>query len=174
MTISFRRTARTLDRITGDVLESISMLCLVTLFVLLLINVISRSFQLWSFAWLDEVVQGLFAWMVFTGTAALWRHNEHFRVDWLELALPGRARHYLRFLTVFLSLVFLFFMTWKGWDLTMRSRALTPILDLPTAYFYAAIPLAGGLMMAYSLRDLLLEWQSLFSYSTKDEHSDAL
>ena len=165
------RAGRKLDTCTGAALEFASMACLVALFALLLLNVFSRSMQLWSFAWLDEVVQGLFAWMVFTGAAALWRRNDHFRVDWLEVALAGRWRHGLRVLTIALSLVFLVFMTWKGWDLTQRSRALTPILDLPTAWFYAAIPLAGALMIAYSLRDLLREWQSLHLTSTKDEPS---
>ncbi|MGQ7249213.1 TRAP transporter small permease [Halomonas sp. V046] len=143
-----------IDRIIGRILRSIASICLAALFLLLFINVIGRSFQIAGFPWLDEVVRGLFAWMVFMGAAALWREGEHFRVDWLEQLLgKGPAAGFLKAVLAFLSLGFMFTMTWYGWDLTMRSSALTPVLDLPVGLFYVAIPISGALMTIYSLRD---------------------
>lgn len=143
-----------IDRCVGQLLRGVAILCLVGLFALILLNVTARSFELAGLPWFDEVVQGLFAWMVFIGSAALWREQDHFRVGWLSEVLPPRAARPVALLVVLLEAAFLVAMTRYGYDLALRSRALTPILNLPTALFYAAIPLAGAVMLAYSVRDL--------------------
>lgn len=142
-----------LDRLTGQFLRAVAIICLVALFALIFINVAARTFQLASFPWFDEVIQGLFAWMVFMGSAALWREQDHFRVGWLADVLPDRSGRWLAIVVVLLEMAFLFAMTRYGWDLTVRSRALTPILNLPSGLFYAAIPTAGAIMLIYSARD---------------------
>lgn len=153
------KALRTADRVLGLVLRAIPILCLAALFVILFGNVLSRYFEVWSIAWFDEIVEALFAWMVFIGAAALWRENEHFRIDFLEgyLALAGAVRgaKALRLVIAVLSLVFLAFMAVKGYDLASRSRAVTPILSVPVAYVYAAIPIAAGIMAIYSIADIL-------------------
>jgi TRAP-type transport system small permease protein len=143
-----------IDRFTGLVLRAIPTLCFALLFLLLLTNVIARTFQLAGFSWFDEIVQGLFAWMVFVGAAALWREKDHFQVDWLPQALPAPASRTLRIFTCVLGILFLTVMTKYGADLTLKARALTPILDLPSALFYITIPLSGAVMLIYSLVDL--------------------
>ncbi|MEM8852246.1 MAG: TRAP transporter small permease [Pseudomonadota bacterium] len=145
----------------GAVLRLIPMVCLVALFAILFGNVVSRTFQLASLAWFDEIVEALFAVMVFIGAAALWREHEHFRVDWLEAALSLRPRRALQVFTIALSLGFLCLMAVKGYDLASRSRAVTPILSVPTAYIYATIPVAAAIMAIYSLRDLVVALRGL-------------
>jgi TRAP-type C4-dicarboxylate transport system permease small subunit len=145
-----------LDRAVGATLRAVTVGCLTGLFVLLFVNVVARTLRFSGFAWFDEIVQGLFAWMVFVGAAALWRERLHFRVDWID-GIAGRGRGGAAFAAALalLSLVFPVAMTVYGLDLTLRSRALTPILDLPVGLFYAVIPLSGMVMTAYSLRDLV-------------------
>lgn len=142
------------DHLMGCALRWISIFCLAGILVLIFVNVVARTFQLAGFAWFDEVVQGLFAWMVFVGAAALWREHDHFQVLWLPEALPPRAARILRAIVAALGLCFLIAMTWYGASLTLRARALTPILDLPTSLFYAAIPISGAVMIVYTLADL--------------------
>jgi TRAP-type C4-dicarboxylate transport system permease small subunit len=143
-----------LDHRLGQILRAIPIACLAILFALLFVNVIARTFQLAGFAWFDEVVQGLFAWMVFIGAAALWRENDHFQVLWLPESLPPLPARILRIATTVLGLCFLVAMTWFGATLTLKARALTPILGLPTSLFYSAIPISGAFMTAYSLANL--------------------
>ena len=143
------------DRFTGRILRAIPILCFGLLFLLLFVNVIARTFQLAGFSWFDEVVQGLFAWMVFVGAAALWREKDHFQVDWLPQALPALTARILRVFTCILGICFLIVMTKYGADLSSKAKALTPILGLPTALFYIAIPLSGAVMLIYSLADLV-------------------
>ena len=143
-----------LDRRIGQLLRAVPIACLAALLGLLSVNVVARTFQLAGFAWFDEIVQGLFAWMVFVGSAALWREHDHFQVSWLPDSLPSGAARALRIATGLMSLAFLGAMTWYGLLLTQRARALTPILDLPTSLFYAAIPVSGAIMTLYSLVSL--------------------
>lgn len=156
-----------IDKVVGIVLKSISGFCLIGLFALLLINVTARSLDFTGFAWFDEIVKGLFAWMVFIGAAALWREGQHFRVDWLQVVLGEHSAGQI--LTIFISLLSLSFlatMTLYGYDLMSRSAALTPILDLPTSLFYAAIPISAAIMTLYELRELCI---AIASFSTKKE-----
>ncbi|WP_323765769.1 TRAP transporter small permease [Marinovum sp.] len=146
---------RRLDHIAGQVLRAVPIACLAALFVLLFVNVVARTFQLAGFAWFDEIVQGLFAWMVFAGAAALWREKGHFQVLWLADVLSPTPARMLHILITLLGLCFLCVMTWHGAQLTLKARALTPILGLPSSLFYAAIPVSGAVMIVYALADLL-------------------
>lgn len=143
-----------LDHVIGRVLRAIPIACFAALFALLFVNVVARTFQLAGFAWFDEIVQALFAWMVFSGSAALWREHGHFQVTWLESVLPPTPARMLKIVVTLLGLSFLAAMTWYGASLAMRATAVTPILSLPTSYLYAAIPVSGAVMVAYSLADL--------------------
>ena len=142
------------DHYFGQVLRAVPIACLAALFVLIFINVIARTFQLAGFAWFDEVIKGLFAWMVFIGAAALWRERDHFQVLWLPETLPPRASKLLQIFVALLGLCFVGVMTWYGASLAMKAKAETPILAMPTSLFYAAIPISGAVMIVYSLADL--------------------
>lgn len=144
-----------LDSVVGRLLRGLAIGCLASLFCLLFVNVVARTFRFAGFAWFDEIVQGLFAWMVFVGAAALWREKDHFQVDWIPNMLKGRGHAALKAGTTLLSICFLIMMTWFGLKLTLTADAQTPILALPTALFYAAIPLAGMVMTLYSLVQLV-------------------
>lgn len=143
------------DVLVGRALRGAAIGCLSGLFVLLFVNVIARTFRFAGFAWFDEIVQGLFAWMVFVGAAALWRERDHFQVDWIPNMLSVGKRAVLKIATTVLALCFLVAMTWFGMRLTLSADALTPILSLPTALFYASIPFSGAIMIAYSLAELV-------------------
>lgn len=146
---------KSLDVYIGRVLRGVAIGCLVSLFVLLFVNVVARTFRFAGFAWFDEIVQGLFAWMVFVGAAALWRERDHFQVNWIPDMLRSGTRMALRITTTLLAICFLAAMTWYGLQLTISANAQTPILALPTACFYAAIPISGAVMIIYSLVDLV-------------------
>jgi len=150
-----------LDRRTGIALKTICIVCFCLLFAILTGNVISRLFGLFSMSWFDEIVELLFAWLVFLGAAALWREHDHFRVDWLDHAINASSLgRLINTLLVLISLSFLVLMTWYGYQLAARSQALTPIIQFPVKALYFSIPVAGFIMCIYSLRDL---WNSMFS-----------
>ncbi len=144
------------DRFLAIFLRSIALLCFVALLFLLAGVVFVRFVPITSFGWSDEIVEWAFAWMVFMGAAALWRDNEHFRVTWLEHRLNGKkSGKVLDFAVKLLSILFLAVMTYYGMKLTIRANDRSPILELPRHLWYACIPLAGLIMIGYSIRNVL-------------------
>jgi TRAP-type C4-dicarboxylate transport system permease small subunit len=94
--------------------------------------------------------------MVFMGAAALWRDNEHFRVQWLPNRLNGRASGKALGLVVeALSMIFLVVMTYYGMKVTVAAHDRSPILELPRHIWYLCVPLAGIIMIAYSIRNFI-------------------
>jgi TRAP-type C4-dicarboxylate transport system permease small subunit len=130
--------------------------CIVLLLVLLTGNVLFRFVPIMSMGWYDEIVEMLFAWLVFIGAAVLWRENSHFRVEWLPSKLGNRtAGHILGVIVESISLFFLAVMTHQGLRLTLLANDWTPILKLPKRLLYVDIPIAGGLMIAYGIRNIV-------------------
>lgn len=128
--------------------------CLAALLVLLTGGVLVRFVPVFSMGWADEIVELAFAWMVFLGTAALWRGSEHITIDFIPQSLagsiPGRA---LEILVSLLALGFLVVFTWEGWLLTLQAVGnRTPILELPKPGWYVALPVSGVVMIGYTLR----------------------
>jgi TRAP-type C4-dicarboxylate transport system permease small subunit len=139
---------------------SLRVLCIATFLVLLALvtlAVLIRFVPMFSLGWADEIVEMAFAWMVFLGTAALWRTRAHFRVDLVSGMLTGtRAGRILEIVLSLLALVFFLVFTYEGAMLTLRAVAPSPILALPRRLWYLAMPVSGSIMILYTFRDLWL------------------
>ena len=59
------------DAWLGTFLRVVSMSCLTVISILMVFNVFTRFFPIFSMSWFDEILEGVFAWMVFMGAAAL-------------------------------------------------------------------------------------------------------
>jgi TRAP-type transport system small permease protein len=142
-----------LDGALEAVLRWISSICLVALLGLVSIIVTIRFFPFISLGWEDEVVEFAFAWMVFLGSAAVWRNHEHIAIDFIPQALAGsRAGRILEIAVGVLALGFLAVLTWYGLRLAWQARGNTsPMLILPVPMWYAAVPVAGAIMIGYTL-----------------------
>ena len=55
------------DAWLGTFLRVVSMSCLTVISVLMVFNVFTRFFPIFSMSWFDEILEGVFAWMVFMG-----------------------------------------------------------------------------------------------------------
>ena len=131
--------------------------CFVGLLFLIGAGILARFIPFFPMGWADEVIEWAFAWMVFLGTAVLWRERTHFRVDLIPNWLSGsRAGHILEIFLSLLSLVFFLVFTYEGGVLTMRTTDNSPILDLPKAFWYVIMPISGAAIIGYTVRDLML------------------
>jgi TRAP-type C4-dicarboxylate transport system permease small subunit len=145
------------DRALEVVLRWVSIVCMFVLVVLVCALVLIRFVPIFSMGWADEVVELAFAWMVFMGTAAVWRSREHITIDFIPQALSGTtAGRVLDVVVNVLVLGFLGVFTWQGWSLTLQSTSnTTPMLTLPKPLWYMTIPVAGLVMIGYTTARLL-------------------
>ncbi len=144
------------DRVLEDVLRWMSVGFLIILTVLVCALVLVRFYPIVSLGWSDEIVELAFAWMVFLGTAAIWRSREHITIDFIPQALAGtQVGRALEILLDLLALGFLLVFTWQGWLLTLQARGNTsPMLELPRPWWYASVPASGLVMMGYTVSRL--------------------
>ncbi len=145
-----------LDEKLGILLKRIALANFIALLFLLSAVVLVRFVPLTSLGWSDEIIEWAFAWMVFIGAAALWRDNEHFRVDWLPNQLKGRrAGIWVGIVVELFSIFFIGAMTYYGFRLMAAAHDRSPILELSRHFWYLCIPLAGVIMIVYSMRNLI-------------------
>jgi TRAP-type C4-dicarboxylate transport system permease small subunit len=141
------------DRALDAAMRWTSSLCLVVLLGLVSLIVLIRFWPVVALGWEDEVVELAFAWMVFLGSAAVWRSHEHIVIDFIPQALAGSlAGRTLEIIVGVLLLGFLGVLTWYGWLLTLQSQGNTsPMLVLPRPLWYAAVPASGVVMIGYTI-----------------------
>ena len=73
----------------GFVLRSFAVALLVAILVLMVANVTNRFVNFASLDWNDEIIELMLVWMVFLGSAEVWRNNQHFAVDLIPLMFEG-------------------------------------------------------------------------------------
>ncbi|MGB9698937.1 MAG: TRAP transporter small permease [Thermodesulfobacteriota bacterium] len=157
-----------IDHILTNFLKWGSVGCLIILFLLIAAGVFVRFVPISSMGWADEVIELAFAWMVFLGASFLWRKRAHFRVEVLPETLgSSKAGVFLQIIWQLISLFFFFLFAWEGWLLTWRSVDRSPILDLPRSLWFIIIPLTGGLIIGFIIRDLLSLWRGRY-FSEKE------
>jgi TRAP-type transport system small permease protein len=149
------------DRTLEIVLRWMSIVCMFILVVLVCALVFIRFFPVFSMGWADEIVELAFAWMVFMGTAAVWRSHEHITIDFLPQALAGtRAGRTLDVVLGLLVLGFLAVFTWQGWFFMIQSSSNTsPMLTMPRPLWYATIPMSGLVMIVYTVSRILNDFR---------------
>lgn len=145
------------DLALAAALRGLCIACLVLLFMIILMSVLNRFGAFMSMGWADEIIELLFAWLVFLGAASLWRENSHFCVDMLKVRLTGTLPG--RVLDVVLSglgLAFLAMLVYHAWELVVSASDDSPVFAISKKYWYGVMPVAGVIMMGYSLRDIWL------------------
>jgi len=147
------------DRYITLVLEFVCITLFALLTILLTANIIVRFWPFMSLHWFDEVVELIFAALVFYGAAALWVTRGHFSVgDWISAHLPSvRMRYVYRLLIELASLGFMGVFLWYSYDLTMRAQDVTNALQLPKTLLYSCMPIAAAIMVLYSIKNVVIE-----------------
>ncbi|WP_144300135.1 TRAP transporter small permease [Elioraea rosea] len=149
---------RALDRAVGHACKWGAVACLLGLFLLLLVAVVGRMVPALSISGYDEIIEWLFAWMIFLGALALWREGALYRVTVIEAALPGPARRVLAVFTRSLMLLLALVMTVMGHAFVRDAGEITPFLGLDKTWWYMVVPLTGAIMTLYAVAGL---WRAL-------------
>ena len=147
-----------------SILRLISVACFTILLLLLAGNVFVRFVPVTAFYWFDEVVEGVFAWMVFMGAAALWARDEHFKLKWISEKLAGTpAGHLVAVILEIISLGFLIIFAYQALQLTILAQDWTPVFNVSRRYLYSCMPISGCIMVGYSLCNIIREMREFLN-----------
>jgi TRAP-type C4-dicarboxylate transport system permease small subunit len=152
------RSAAAIDRTLARIIRAVVVGAMIGILVLVSIAILSRRTTLPPLVGWDEVVELLFAWMVFLGALAHWRAGTLFRVSLLHDLARGPWLRALRVAVALLMLVFALTLTVWGWEFAFDTIQMTPVLSLPKNAWFAALPVAGAGMTVYGLIQL---WRAL-------------
>jgi len=150
------RALQTADRFAGLMLQGIMLASLSGLLLLVAFVVVTRVFSLASAGWTDELIELLFAWLIFPGAASLWRTKGHFAITLLDENLKSEAaKAILTIVTELACLAFLVVFTYESCVFIAGASEDSPVFSISKAYWYVAMPISGAIMMAYSLARLV-------------------
>jgi len=145
-----------IEHYVGCALRGVAITLLAAILVLMVANVANRFVHFAGLDWNDEIIELMLVWMIFTGSAEVWRVNQHFAVDLVPLIMK-RTRFEKPF-RVFISvgcLVFIAIFTYRSFDLFQRATDVSPYFSLSRRLWYGAMPINGALMIVFSLRQLV-------------------
>jgi TRAP-type C4-dicarboxylate transport system permease small subunit len=153
------------DRWILNVLKIITITCFILLTILITANVIVRFFPVVSLHWFDEIIELLYAYLIFYGAAALWILRGHISVgDWIEKTIPSRRLRYayrmgVEWVVLGFALIFLFY----SFRLMVLAQDVTNVFAIPKSILYSCMPVAGVIMVIYSLRNIAVEMIGIMS-----------
>ena len=160
---------RRVDRFVLGLLKAFTILCFILLTILISANVLVRFFPVVSLHWFDEIIELLYAYLVFYGAAALWITREHFSVgDWISGRLirnPLAIRVY-RLVLECLVLAFALIFFYYSQRLTSLVMDVTNVFAIPKKILYSCMPISALVMVVYSLRNIILEIAGLAGIKT--------
>ena len=150
---------KSMNKVILRVLKAITITSFVLLTLLISANVFVRFAPIVSLHWFDEIIELLYAYLVFYGAAALWISGEHFGVgDWIEKRIGDiRMRHVYRLVIELLVLCFVVIFFYYSLRLTILARDVTNVFAIPKRVLYSCLPISGFVMIIYSLRNVTLE-----------------
>lgn len=154
------KALKKIDGIILRVLKALTITLFVFLSLLITANVLVRFFPVLSLHWFDEIVEMLYAYLIFYGAAVLWITREHFSVgDWMGATIlkGSRARHLYRAVLEALVLVFALIFFYYSLRLTILARDVTNVFAIPKGVLYSCMPVAGAIMIIYSVRNIVVE-----------------
>lgn len=156
---SFRAAFDSFDRVVSLLLEFMCIVLFALLTLLLTTSIVVRFVPIMSMHWFDEIVELVFAALVFYGAAALWIVKGHFSVgDWISThIMQPRLRHAYRLLVELGSLLFMAIFLKYAWEITVRAQDVTNALQMPKALLYSCMPIAAAVMLVYTLKNVAIE-----------------
>ena len=130
------------------ILEAIIALFLVAAVAVAFTAVVYRYALGSALSWSFEVSLALLTYITFLGAYLALRQGAHLKVDLLVKRLPRTGRGLAYLMTQGIIGTIGWIMAWHGGRQVLRfADQTTNVLEISTAWYYAAVPVAGALML---------------------------
>lgn len=136
-------------------IERITAVLFISLFAVVVLNIALRNVFGATWLWIPGMSRLLFIWTVFLGTTVLYERHDHLLMDFFVSKLRTRARIKLETFVNLCFLAFDFVLIYYGIEVVeLRTGIPFETWNVSTAYAYAAVPVAGIIMMYLCLNKL--------------------
>ena len=107
-------------------------------------------------SWTEQVCGILFVWITFLGSAVLYRRVLHIAIDMILVLMPDMIRKAFYWINEILIFFLALLMIWFGGQHALSNSSQTfGALEITPAWFYAAPPICGVLMVIFGLEKVL-------------------
>ena len=129
--------------------ENIEVIFLSLMTAMVFTLVVSRYLFSYSFAWIEELTRYLMIWAAYLGAVALFKDDDHIRMDLFYSKLSKRQRAILDLIFGFAQIVFLVFLTILGvqYSNSVRLFAVETLNNLSMGWVTLIIPISSVLMV---------------------------
>ena len=140
-------------------LRAVILLMAAGIFAIIVVTVITRYGFNYVLSWSEEVPRYLLIWISFLGAAVCVDLKDHIAFEYLYDRFPVRVRATVEVLINAAIFGFGWIMLRYGIRFVQDFGGdFMESIPFTNVWYYTALPVSGGLMMLYSLRDQLNSW----------------
>lgn len=137
-------------------LAIIAALLFALIFILVILEILCRTFLGFSILWATDFIQLVVCWTLAFGMSAIVYSNDHLKMDVIKQKLPPKAQKVISIFTDVLELAFFIMLIPFGIKTAMTKMSiLFTTLRWPMGYMYAALPVFGALCTVFMLYRLV-------------------
>lgn len=167
------RIDQLLDDRIGPAVDWVVGLLMAALVLMVFSGVLARYVFNYSLAWSDELAGLLFVWLTLLGSVAALRRRTHMVIGFFPRLFGHRGQRMIGMYVMTAIVFFLAFMLVEGVTLTRATLDdKSAVLRLPIGLYYLSLPVAGGLMLLYAVRQVWTIRQSPHGWQAAAESSE--
>ena len=118
-------------------------------------QVVARYILSNSLSWSEELGRYLFVWMTFIGSAIAVRNKLHVSLDMFVCHLPRALQKFCLLISYVSMIIFTSVVIYGGYKFFIKgSNQISAAMQLPMHYVYIVLPVGGGLILFYLLKNL--------------------
>lgn len=161
---------KVLDKL-AEILLNISGLLFFVIFMVNMLEIISRSFFDYSFLWVQDFSVICVVWMICLSITVGVYHKEHLAMEYLAKKFPPKARKALAITIVLITIAFYIMLFYTGLQTAATKQALVfPSIQWSLVWAYSALPAFAFLSAVFMLPRLL----NIFRSNGEEPEKDAV
>ena len=136
-------------------LRILCFLLMLLMVAIIFAQVVARYILSNSLSWSEELGRYLFVWMTFIGSAIAVRNKLHVSLDMFVCRLPRTLQKFCLLISYVSMIIFTNVVIYGGYKFFIKgSNQISAAMQLPMHYIYIVLPVGGGLILFYLLKNL--------------------
>lgn len=135
-------------------LRTLCFLLMLAMVVIIFAQVVARYALSNSLSWSEEIGRYIFVWMTFIGSAIAVRNKLHVALDMFVVRLPRSLQKLCLMISYVSMMIFTGVVVYGGYKFVLKgSNQISAAMQLPMHYVYIVLPVGGGLIFFYLLKN---------------------